>query len=73
MESGEKILTRSKYLEDLHSATRTVAKYKEMERKLLNGKPGLFWIDRRARLLCLIVSRWHCELTVTPGDCWWRK
>lgn len=69
---AEKILTRRKYL-DLHSAIRTVDKYKEMVRKLLHGKPELLWIVRRARLLFLAVSRWHCELARTPGDWWWRK
>lgn len=72
-EADEKILTRSNYLEDLHSAIRTVSKYKEMARKLLHGKPELLWIDRRARSLFLVVSRWHCELVRTPGDWWWRK
>lgn len=41
MKAGEKIQSRSKYLEDLNSAIRAVGKYKEMERKLLNGKTEL--------------------------------
>lgn len=40
MKGVENIQTRSKYL-DLNSAIRAVDKYKEMERKLLNGKTEL--------------------------------
>lgn len=73
MKAGEKVLTGSKYLQELHSATRTVDKYGETERRLLSGKPELLWIDRRTQLLFVIVSRWHCKLTVAPGDCWQHK
>lgn len=67
MKVRDRIVTRSKYLEDRHSVSKKLIN--EMERKLPNGKAEGLW-SSRARVLSPVVSRWHWEPTATLM---WRK